>query len=221
MLLGFSTGCLYKTRKSILEIIKLIADIGCNAIELAFLDIDELNTLDDLIKGTFRAFEYVSFHAPALDFIYQDEKVTKDLLDKIQRAYNNFNLEIVVIHPDRIASWEVFNNFSISPAIENMDNRKPVGKTVRSLQDLFNRYEMDMVLDLMHCYTNDKSMNLARELSVNFKDKIKEIHLSGFDKHHAPLYKTKQTEIIEAIPDKNLPIIIESVNLHPNDLKRE
>ena len=44
-----------------------------------------------------------------------------------------------------------------------------------------------------------------------FKNIIKEIHLSGYETLHDPLYKTKQVEIIKYCRELNVPIIIESI----------
>ncbi|MEK9130070.1 MAG: hypothetical protein AAB526_01575, partial [Patescibacteria group bacterium] len=43
-----------------------------------------------------------------------------------------------------------------------------------------------------------------------FKDIIKEIHLSGYEIFHDPLYRTKQAEIIKYCKKLDVPIIIES-----------
>ena len=68
-----------------------------------------------------------------------------------------------------------------------------------------------MVLDLGHCKSNDKSLANAREMIEKFRDRIMEIHLSGYVIFHEPLHRTHQDDIIELcreLPD--VPIIIES-----------
>ena len=54
-------------------------------------------------------------------------------------------------------------------------------------------------------------MDLARELTARFHDRLSEIHLSGFVESHEPLCVTGQKFILEAVPNGNAPIIIESV----------
>jgi hypothetical protein len=78
-----------------------------------------------------------------------------------------------------------------------------------------------MVLDLNHCFTNDPSMRLAAEMYAAFGKRISMVHISGFEKLHEPLSRTKQLEILTAIPDKNLPIIIESGCDNIEEAKKE
>jgi hypothetical protein len=67
------------------------------------------------------------------------------------------------------------------------------------------------VIDINHCYTNDKTLKLLLNFYKNFKDRICEIHISGFIKLHEPLYITKQVKFLKSFPEiKNFPIIIES-----------
>ncbi len=74
-----------------------------------------------------------------------------------------------------------------------------------------------MTFDVKHAFESDSGKNnLAQKLYDNFKDRITEIHLSGYNpqatKHeHRPLVETKQNEIIEFVKDKqHIPMIIES-----------
>ena len=63
-------------------------------------------------------------------------------------------------------------------------------------------------------------MGLAKDFYSKFKDRIAQIHLSGYTGYHDPIFQTKQEEIIKAIQDFEVPIIIESV-LAPEDLEKE
>ena len=102
-----------------------------------------------------------------------------------------------------------------------MDWKQERGKYVDSMQAIFEKIDAGMVLDLNHCYTNDPSMRLAKEMTDEFGTRISQIHLSGFETDHDLLFKTKQTEIMDAIVDKNLPIIIESICETVEDVKAE
>lgn len=53
-------------------------------------------------------------------------------------------------------------------------------------------------------------MFLADNLILEFRDRIREIHLSGYKIFHEPLHQTGQVEIIKACKEINVPIIIES-----------
>ncbi|MHB8903535.1 MAG: hypothetical protein ACYC40_00295, partial [Patescibacteria group bacterium] len=114
-------------------------------------------------------------------------------------------------HPDLVDDWSVFNGIKINWAIENMDDRKNNFKNVEDLQTFFNEHQSwSLVLDVGHCNSNDKSMILANDLIKEFKDKIREIHLSGYKIFHEPLHQTQQIEIIKSCRELDVPIIIES-----------
>lgn len=204
MLLGFSTGCLYKTHERVSkETFSSLRAIGCNALEVSCSDEQELEKmLTEIEVSDLVGFEYVSLHAPIITSLK-----TLELLEKVQ---HKFNFKKIVIHPDEIENWEVLKKFNLPLAIENMDWRKEFGKYVDSMQAIFEKIDAPMVLDLNHCYTNDPSMLLAKEMADIFGGRIEEIHISGFEQFHEPLFKTQQVEILQAIPDKRLPIIIES-----------
>lgn len=215
MLLGFSTGSLYKTHELISkEAFEAIRSLGCNAIELNCRNEDEILKLLTTIKpNDLAGFEYVSLHAPNV--------VNVNTLELLQRAQEIFHFKAIVIHPDEVENWEIFSRFELPFAIENMDWRKERGKYVDSLQTVFEKMDSKMVLDVNHCFTNDPSMLLAKDMVAEFGSRISQVHLSGFETFHEPLFKTGQVEIMDAIPDKNLPIIIESGCETIEDAKKE
>ncbi len=211
MILGFTLG-----RSGTLSFTERIAsykELGCNAIELSLINAEDKKRWADvraLTPQTIDSFEHVSLHAPAKDFIYAHDDSTRYVLEEIQGLYKKLHFKYAIIHPDRVKDWEVFKDYSFPIATENMDDRKEVGKTVESLRSILSNTDMSLVLDMNHCYVNDRSLNLAAEIYSAFRDRIAQIHLSGFKELHDPLYETKQLDVIKAIPDKNLPIIIES-----------
>ena len=92
-----------------------------------------------------------------------------------------------------------------------MDDRKEGYKDVNELKEFFvNHPKWNFVLDLGHCNANDKTMALAEDLIKELGHKVKEIHLSGYEVFHEPLYRTKQVEIIKYCKNLDAPIIIES-----------
>lgn len=204
MILGFSTGCLYKTHERVsAETFELFKLLGCNAIQVKCnSDEDIIKLLNNARPADLRGFDHVLLHAPA---IYEMKT-----LELLQKAYDIFHFKTIVIHPDEIENWEMLKRFSLPFAIENMDWRREIGKYAESMQDMFDKHDMRMALDLNHCFTNDPSMWLAHEMAEKFNDRINVVHISGFEKLHEPLFKTQQKEILSAIPDKNIPVIIES-----------
>ena len=204
MLLGFSTGSLYQTHPRISkETFSFFRLLGCNAIELMCRsEEDILKLITEITTNDLFGFEYVSLHSP--------DVVTVDTLELLQRAQGIFHFRTIVIHPDEIENWEIFSRFNLPISIENMDWKQERGKYVDSMQAIFEKIDAKMVLDVNHCFTNDPSLLLAKQMTDEFGEKISQIHVSGFETDHEPLFKTKQTEIMDAIVDKNLPIIIES-----------
>jgi hypothetical protein len=212
MLLGFSTGCLHKTHDRLSPAtFEILRKIGANAIELMVHNLDEAERLLALVPEDLLHFEYISIHAPSFDS-FNAEEIAKfrNTLSIFEKVAKKIKIDAIVIHPDLIRDWEVFAEYDLPIKLENMDWRKEVGKYVDSMQAIFEKFDAPMVLDLNHCYTNDPTMHLAKEMFETFGSRIEEIHLSGFEQFHEPLFKTKQLEIMDAIANKNLPIIIES-----------
>jgi hypothetical protein len=209
MKIGFSTGDLYT--KSSLEIkkgLKNLKKIGSTAVEISVWDGIDGSSLDKINKDDLDGFEYISLHAPGGP--YKKDNRTIKFLNRLNEINNELKLDQIIFHPDEIEDKSVFNNYSLPIAIENMDWRKASGKSVQGIKKIFEGNNFGFVLDINHVFTVDKSLNRVNIFYKEFKDKIKEIHLSGFREIHDPLYLTKQDEIIKAIPDKRLPIIIES-----------
>jgi len=220
MILGFSTGCLYKTHNSLAkETFDVFRKTGCNAIEITCRGIDSISKLSDITTEDLKGFEYISLHAP--DFGDISEEKLEEALRQIEDAHRKLDFKYIVIHPDKIKNWKIFSKFSIPFAIENMDNRKESNRDVDDLKKVFEQIDAKMVLDLNHCFVNDNSMKLANDFVETFGNRIVEIHLSGFDWLHEPLYRTQQKEILNAVFDKNLPIIIESGCETVEDVEKE
>lgn len=225
MLLGFSSGAMYKTYpSSSKEIVDLCFSLGCNAIELNVASVEETKMLEEnieKIKDSLAKFDYVSLHSPGIKVIFRDDEATKKILDVFQRAYDSFKCRCLIVHPDKVEDWKVFDNYHFNIAVENMSDDVPFA-TPENLKPIFeNNPSYKMVLDVNHAYKTYNSPKLANELSSAFSDKISEIHLSGYETLHDLLYQTNQLDIIQSVPSKNLPIIIESCCNTIEDMKRE
>ncbi len=210
MLLGFSSGCLWKTHNRLAkETFDIFKSAGSNAIEIMCFDMADAPLLKNIPLEDLRGFEHVSLHAPIFANVSDEE--LGEILHQIEIAHQKIGFAYVVVHPDTISNWDVFAKFSIPFAIENMDNLKTSCKSVADLEKIFQQIDVKMVLDVNHCFANDPTMKLAGEFMEAFRDRIVGFHLSGFETFHDPLYKTQQQGILDAIFDKKLPIIIESV----------
>ena len=223
MIIGFSTGCLYKNHDYLSpEFFDIFRRVGANAIELTVADMDQAPKLLMLEQQDFVGFRYISIHAPVFDRFDTNSIIKfRETLDIFEKFCAKVKVNSIVFHPDLIGEWAIFENYTFPVLIENMDWKSEIGKYVESMQEIFEKADAPMVLDLNNCFTNDPTMHLAHEMIDAFRERIMEIHLSGFEKSHDPLFQTKQTNIMEAIFDQNLPIIIESECDTVEDAKKE
>lgn len=222
--IGISTGILYRSIPSISQqIMNVCGSLCIDAVELGCIRTKSLLELPNFTVPDNRSqFNYFSLHAPT-DLIYRDDEETKQVLDVIKKTHKRLHFDLVVIHPDIVKDWSVLEDMSFPIGVENSDWRKDFGKTVEDLEKVFlsNRTDFGFVLDVNHCFTNDRSMKLAEELIAQFSDRLCEIHLSGFTNYHEPISVTQQMEILKAVPFGDIPIIIESVCADEEEVWKE
>jgi len=207
MIIGFSTGDLLETEYPLGQALANLRNIESNAIEFQYKP-DRVNIFEELSSLDFSGFEHISIHAPKIKS--REIENGEEILETIQKIHEKINLSYVVFHPDEVDDWKMLKKYTFPVAVENNDWRKSFGKNVEDLKKVFAEGDFKFVLDVNHCYTIDKSMKLAQELLENLGDKLIGIHVSGFAGFHDPIYITNQDEILKAIPNKNVPIIIES-----------
>lgn len=202
------------------QAIDIYKECGDSAIETCVNDMSRVAKLDEIIPFV-KSFSYKSIHLPS-DVIYKKDSKIIQLLDKVARYYKKIDADLVLVHPDVVDDWRVFENYKMNWAIENMDNRKEKYRTAQELEDFFEKKpDWKLVLDLNHCYSNDSTMKLADDIIVRLKNKIAEIHLSGYTRYHEPLFKTKQKFIIDYCVKLDVPVIIESTFDSVDEVKKE
>lgn len=227
MNIGFSTGSLHGVRKNknSNESLEHFLSLGCDSIELSCLDVSELSNVGNIDVKVLNKCKYKFLHAPALDFVYDKNERTYVVLDKILSLQKKYDFNSVGVHPDRVIDWQVFDDYRQIPwAIENMNSRKNTGKTINNIKQVLDYTNFDLLLDIQHCFSNDKTGNLIKNFYSAFNKKIVEIHVSGYtDKkfQHSLLYKEKQQSVITSIPTNRIPIIIESPIKELTNLKKE
>ena len=193
-----------------------------NAIEIMFHNISD--TEQQIGKETIgKYFSYCSIHAPVYN--YQNDEKSHKILKIINNICSMLPIKNIVIHPDLFIDRSVFYQYSNLPfSIENLDDNK---KSCKWIQDIWKILKGNpdfwFTLDLQHCFTNDPSMQLAKDFHKEFWSKIVEYHISWFHPEyiHYPLFKTKQIQIIKALENVNIPIIIESTFDEKTELKKE
>jgi sugar phosphate isomerase/epimerase len=212
-LIGFSTGAL--KLGDFQEALRLMRCSSMTAVELSALRLPELPVLiDALPKLNLRQFSYVSVHSPSR-FSAESEDGVIDLLRKVPNDWP------IIVHPDTIHDPDKWAGFGSQLAIENMDRRKPDGRSAQELSRWFDQLpDARLCFDLAHAHQCDRTMTEAFRILLKFKDRICQLHISELDSagHHFPLsYGSMQafSEIASLIPSDS-PAIIESLNPQQN-----
>lgn len=207
MKLGFSTGA-SKNFISKEKAVEYFAQQKYTAVELGLGQTCEL--LDRVNIKTLQKFKWVSIHAPKIELKLNDP-ASELTIKKINNFYKKFPVNLVIIHPSLSMDYRIFKKAEFPIGFENMDKRKPAFTTPTEMNNLFKKIPTaKMVLDVNHVFTHDKSMELAQEFYLKCGDRIAEIHISGYKKLHEPIYLTKQPQILQAIQNTSVPLIIES-----------
>jgi hypothetical protein len=211
LIIGFSLGVTARLIEPYSQAnVNILARCGANAMEINLHHVENIGLLTNIFPLP-ETIHYLSFHAPG-NVRYGDNSKTRQLLTEIESKYHKYNIKLIVVHPDLVDDWQVFNDFKVNWAIENMDDRKDSYQDLLSLESFFADHpSWKLVLDLGHCNANDKSMALADQIIGKLGDRISEIHLSGYRKFHDPLYRSNQPEIIDYCNKLDVPIIIESM----------
>lgn len=154
-------------------------------------------------------YQYKSIHAPSRIPVGQEKHVV-DLLKEIKK------LEWpIVVHPDVISEVELWKSLNGSLCIENMDVRKPSGRTRRELDEVFEKFpKSKLCFDIAHAKQIDGTMAEAAAILMAHGKRIKQIHISevNFDSVHYPMNRIAvQTyqKVSRLIPE-NIPLILES-----------
>jgi len=206
--IGFSTGALaYSNFRQGLSIIHAhhlrVAELSAlreNELQPLVESLDELQ-LEDL--------DYVSFHAPSKLRTMSEERMI-ELLERA--AQKNWPL---IVHPDVIERYERWTVFGELLCIENMDKRKPIGRTARELSVIFDRLPAArLCLDLGHVRQVDPTMSVAFEILECFGTRLHQLHVSEVNtnsQHDRLTYETALSfhKISGLIPE-SIPIILES-----------
>ena len=128
--IGYSTGALAKGdfRRGL----DLLRRHGIDVVELSALrDTELVPFLDDLDGLDLSFASYLSFHAPSRFETLSEEEVANLLRRLLPRRWP------IIVHPDAIIDPRHWGGFGKWLCIENMDKRKPVGRTADELRTVF------------------------------------------------------------------------------------
>jgi hypothetical protein len=206
--IGFSTGSL--ALGDFRLALEQLQGSGTDAIELSALRFNELvplvQCLDELELGS---YSHISVHAPGR-YPAQDEKWLVDQLSKAAaRGWP------VVLHPDAIHDFRSWLPMGGNVLIENMDKRKPIGRTASELDIIFKKLpEAGMCFDIAHARQFDSSMTEAYAILKRHGHRIRQLHISEVStaSSHARISKAAIADFREvawAIP-ADVPVILET-----------
>jgi hypothetical protein len=206
--IGFSTGAIaYADFRRALE---LLRDETITCIELSALRFQETDSLvSSICELDLTRYSYVSFHAPSSFDSEQEEVLVNQLWNFLPRHWP------IILHPDTIHDLSLWRRFGSQLTIENMDLRKPSGRTVEELSAVFEGLpEAVFCFDIGHARQCDASMTEAYRMLRSFQGKLKQVHVSEVNtsSQHDPVSYSAQIsfrEVSGLIPS-NTPLIIES-----------
>ena len=208
MNIGFSTGSL--ALGDFQSAIRMLANSSANVIELSALREREFDDLLHCIENlNLKQYKYISFHAPSKLEIYSEERIVRNLKKVIDYGWP------IVVHPDIIKDFKLWRTLGSFLCIENMDKRKPIGRTTSDLEAIFMYLpEASFCFDLAHVRQVDPTMTEASTMLKRVGHKLKQLHVS--DVNTRSIHEPLNLEAIFAFRkvsymiDKDIPIILES-----------
>jgi hypothetical protein len=205
--IGFSTGALAKG--DFRRALGLLRVHGVDIVELSALRLEELEPLIAAIPELdLTCFGFVAVHAPSRFHRESEAWVTDALMRSPVSEYP------IVVHPDVIFTPELWSAFGDRLLIENMDKRKPVGRSVSELSPFFEMLPAArFCFDIGHARQVDPSMTEAVLLLRAFAGRLGEVHISEVNtaSRHDPISPNAAKAfqaVARYIPEK-IPIILE------------
>lgn len=206
--IGFSTGAL--AYADFRRGLAMTRNAGCVAVELSALRQPELfPMLESLESLDLAGFDHISIHAPS-QFEATWEAVAWDRLR--EECWRNWP---IIVHPDALLDFSLWREFGNLLCVENMDKRKPIGRTARELGRIFEQLpEASFCFDIGHARQCDPTMTEAYLILREFGARLRQVHVSEVNTRskHDPLSYASilaYQEVAHLIP-ANVPLILET-----------
>lgn len=208
--IGFSTGAL--AGGDIAGALSMLAGCGADAVELSALRHSELPGLTASAATIARSvahFRHVSVHAPSR-FPAEDEAAVVDMLrGLVARGWP------VVAHPDVVHTPTLWRELGSMLWVENMDKRKPIGRTALELAVVFGMLpDSGLCFDVAHARQVDPSMVEAFRILRMHGHRVRQIHVSevGTSSRHTRLTPSGLRDLnrIVHLLAPGVPVILES-----------
>ncbi len=170
--IGFSTGAL--ALGDFRRALNMLKGKPIDAVELSALRVHELPELVRSFDGLdLSQYTYVSVHAPSRFTETEEREVVNQLTAFLKKRWP------IVLHPDTIHNFEIWQDFGELLCIENMDKRKHIGRYQKELEYIFERLPFArFCFDMAHARQVDSSMTEAYALLRNFGDRLLQLHVS-------------------------------------------
>ncbi|APR88024.1 hypothetical protein A7982_13373 [Minicystis rosea] len=207
-IVGYSTGAI--TPGDVPRALALLGGRGARAVELSALRLAELEPLIAQIPSLdVSAYTHVSVHAPSRFGAADEPRVAEMLAAGVPEGWP------IVLHPDTIHDPRVWRGLGARLLIENMDKRKPSGRTVRELGRVFDALpEAAFCFDVGHAHQIDRTMHDAWALLRELGARLGQIHASEVTAsgRHDPISRSAVTAFqkIAAWVPEAIPVIVES-----------
>jgi hypothetical protein len=205
--IGFSTGAL--ARGDFRSALATLRRHEIRVVELSALRVAELDPLVNALPSLdLSDFGFVSIHAPSWYEPDEEPRILEQLQTLADHGYP------VVVHPDVIFDRPRWSVLGEALFIENMDKRKPVGRTVAELREFFEALPAArFCFDIGHARQVDPSMTEAVLLLSTFQDRLAEVHMSEVNtaSRHDPISPNAVTAfgtVLYSIPEA-VPIVLE------------
>lgn len=205
--IGFSTGAL--ARGDFRRALALLKAHRVRVVELSALRIEELQPLIAALPLLdLNDFTFISIHAPSRFARSEERRVVEMLHAAPVAAYP------VIAHPDVIFTPSLWHPFGNRLLIENMDKRKPIGRTVSELREIFASLpDARFCFDIGHARQVDPTMTEAALMLRNFGNLLAEVHISEVNtaSRHDPISRNASCafqKVASLIPPQ-VPIVLE------------
>jgi len=206
--IGFSTGSL--ALGDFRRALQMLEGTAAEAVELSALRTPELPVLVAAAGSlSLEQFRHVSVHAPSKFSATEEGSVVDLLWQLVDRGWP------IVIHPDTIHAYPAWREFRSWLWVENMDKRKPIGRSSSELERIFDELpEAGLCFDIAHARQFDPSMVEAYRILRRHQPRLRQVHLSevsSTSKHTCLSYGAIHDfiEVAQWIPP-HLPVILES-----------
>lgn len=181
--IGFSTGSL--SQADFGAALETLRGTTATAIELSALREDELEPLMCALPSLdLRQYKHVAVHAPSALHRFDECRVVELLRPAIAAGLP------IIVHADLIKDFKTWRTLGNLLCVENMDKRKPTGRTCTELAMLFDELpKARLCLDVAHARQIDPTMCEAVFFLTTFVDRLAQLHLSELNaaSRHGPL----------------------------------